>query len=355
MELDTSEQEPMVHRDARKGRPAFRWVAGVLVLTGGITAGGLALTHGGTSQAAASTSASVATTALANTTQSAQPGLRGGLGGGRGFGGRGLGGGLTVTGVSGNTITATSRGGTTVTIAVSSTTTITEAGATVEIGAIQKGERISIQGSSTGTNAYAATAVAIILPSENGVITAANGNQLTITSFDGSTHIVNLESGTRYQKAGSTDTASDVTAGKAITATGPTNSDGSLNADVITVEVPRVAGQVSALSNGSFTLTGRGNNGTVTVTPAANAVYVHADGTSATAASVTNGADVSAQGTLSLDGKTLTALRITILPANTGNGVDGGRFWQGGQDGSSGTTTPSTDTSTSTTAAGAGV
>jgi hypothetical protein len=349
VELNTMEQDQNVARNKRITRPAYRWLAGTLMLAGGITAGSFALNHGGTSGVAASASTALANANVANSAQSPQQTMRGGMGDMGGFGGHGFGGGfggLTVTGVSGNTITAT-RGGTTVTIAVSGTTTITEAGATVGIGAIQTGERISVQGSSTGTNAYAATAIAIIRPSENGVITAASGSQLTITSDDGSVHIINLESGTRYQKAGSTDTASDVTTGKAITATGPVNSDGSLNADLIIVEVPSVAGQVSALANGSFTLTGRGNNGTVTVTPTANVVYVNADGSAATAASVTNGANVLAQGTLSLDGKTLSALRITILPANAGHGLGGGRFQLGGTGGFGSATTPNSGTNSS--------
>ena len=353
---DFTENGPV--RANGRSRPVRRWLASGAIVAGGITIGGLAFTHGDPSAANASAALGSATaTGLASSlsaTASNGP-MAGPWGLGRGaMGARGLGGGLKVTGVSGNTITATTRGGGTITITVNSSTTYDEAGASVPLSAIQAGQNISLRGSSTGTNAVTATSIAIVLPVENGVVTNISGTTVTITSFDGSTHVINLETGTRYQKAGATQTATDVTSGSAVTVTGPTNSDGSLNADLLTIDVPRLSGQVTASANGSYTITAR-DGGTETIAATSGTVYVNADGTSAQAGAVTTGATISAEGTLSPDGKTLTALRITILPAkgiNIGPGGMGG--W--GQGGAGSAVTPGSSGGTSTSdAAGSGV
>ncbi|HEY8282789.1 MAG TPA: DUF5666 domain-containing protein [Chloroflexota bacterium] len=338
-----------VNSSGRAG-PIRRWLTSTAIVAGGITVGGLAFTHGGPSTANANAAAGSGTvTSLANVASTISSStVTGPRGLGRGMmGGRGFGGGLTVTGVSGNTITATTRDGGTVTITVNGSTTYDEAGATVTLAAIQSGQRISLRGSSTGTNAVTATNIAIILPVENGVVTNVSGTTLTITSFDGSTHVINLETGTRFQKAGASETATDVTSGSAITATGPTNSDGSLNADLVTIEVPRLRGQVTAVANGSYTVTAP-DGGTATITTTSSTVYVNADGTAAQASTISANTVISAEGTLSADGKTLTALRITILPAK-GIGAGPGGWDLGGVGGA---TTPGSGSGTSTSTAG---
>ncbi|HXT37629.1 MAG TPA: hypothetical protein VN837_18795 [Chloroflexota bacterium] len=338
-----------------RSRAVRRWLTSTAIVAGGITIGGLAFTHGGSTPAAASAASGSGTaTSLANlastTSSNPIPGPRG-LGKGA-MGARGFGGGLTVTGISGNTITATTRGGATITITVNSSTTYDEAGASVTLAAVQSGQRISLRGSSTGTNAVTATSIAIVLPVENGVVTNVSGTTVTITSFDGSTHVINLETGTRYQKAGATEGATDVTSGTAITATGPTNSDGSLNADLVTINVPRLSGQVTTSSNGSYTITGR-DGGTDTISTTSGTVYVNADGTAAQASAITTGTTISAEGTLSADGKTLTALRITILPAKGISFGPGGRGgW--GQGGAGSAVVPGSGSGTSTSGAAAG-
>lgn len=325
MEGENREQ-PTSAITEKRIRPLWRWLTAPAILVGGVAFGGLALTHGGPGTPVANASAAAGTSlSAAQVANSTRPvlgaqglgGFRAGGIGGFGFGkGRGgFGGGLTVSGVNGNTITATSRAGGTVTITVTSSTTYDEAGASVALSAVQPGQHISLQGSRTGAGAFTATQIEIVLPSELGVVTNATASQLTITSFDGATHVINLTSSTRYQKAGASDTVADVTTGNAILATGPISSDGSLTADLVTIEVPQVAGTVSAATSGSYTITGPDGT-SVTVTTTGSTVYANADGTTAQASALTNGTRIMAQGTLSADGKTLTALRITLLPAS---------------------------------------
>jgi hypothetical protein len=316
-----------------------------------VTGSGSALATGALASQAASTSgmAEIASTSgISGTGHLRGPGGWGFGGGpgrfGGGHGGFGRGGGLTVTGVSGNTITATGRGGQTITVQVSATTAYTEAGASASFSDVKTGSIIAVQGSFANTSGTTinATGVTIVLPTEAGVVTNVNGDTLTITGFDGTTHTVTLNGSTRYQKAGQSAAQSDVTTGTAIEVEGTLNSDGSLSAVRVTIQTPRLDGQVSAVNGSSYTIKGRGGS-TYTVASTSSTVYVNADGSAATASAVKSGVSISAEGTLSSDGKTLTALRIVILPARGAFGPRGhGRF--GGFGGALGTTPPSVTT-----------
>jgi hypothetical protein len=362
---DTLPIQPQLNEPKPKHtRPAFWRVTGVTMLIGGLAAGGLALSHGGQGTMAAAGSSSVTASTVASTTTTPSTtrhglgrfggGSGGGLGGDFGRAGR-HGGGLTVTDVSGNTITATGRGGQTETITVDSNTKYTEAGASASLSDIQKGSQIEVQDSGAAQNTAAATSIQIVLPSETGVVTGVNGSTLTLTGFDGRTQTVNVSSSTRYQKAGQSAALTDVTSGTAVVVEGPTNADGSMNAQLVTIQLPRVAGQVTATSNGTYTLSGRFGNTSVTVNTSSNTTYVDQTGATVQPSTITTGTNVVAEGTLSSDGKTLTAQRITVLPAaQTGKGS--WSSWDGRRGsftlpGSGNNTTPSTG-STSTSGSG---
>lgn len=350
-----------------------RYARAVLIV-GALAAGGAvaAVAGGGSSPAAAigatagqalSTgllaSQTIATTPATTSPGIAGPWSRGPMSGeGRGEFGRGFGrfgGGLTVTGVNGNTITATGRGGQTVTIQVSATTAYTEAGSSAALSDVHTGSVIAVRGSfanTTGTT-ITATGVTIVLPTAFGVVTAVNGSSFTLTGFNGVTHTVNVSGSTRYQKAGQSAALSDIATGSAVVVEGTLNGDGSLAAVRVTIQVPRLGGQISAVNGSSYTMTGR-FGATYTVNTTSSTTYVNADGTTATATALKTGAYVIAEGSLSSDGKTLTAQRVTIVPAGQGRGfghhgrrgfggIGGpGRFGFGGAGGGVQGTTPGT-------------
>lgn len=340
--------------------------ARALLLVGALAAGGAlaAVAGGGSSPAAALAAAGqalstglLASQANANTPattspDAAEPWSRGLMGSedrgefGPGFGRFGRG--LTVTGVSGNTITATGHGGQTVTIQVSATTAYTEAGSSAALSDVHAGAVIAVQGSfaNTGETAINATGVTIILPTASGVVTAVNGNSFTLAGFNGVTHTVNVSGSTRYQKAGQSAALSDIATGSAVVVEGTLNSNGSLAAVRVTIQVPRLGGQISAVNGSSYTIAGR-FGATYTVHTTGSTTYMNADGTPATASALKTGASIIAEGSLSGDGKTLTAQRITVLPAGQGRGFGHhgrhgfGGFGGGAQGTAPGTTAPS--------------
>ncbi len=256
-------------------------------------------------------------------------GMRGPKGGFGAFG-RGAAG-LTVTAVNGNTITATRWGNQSVTVQVSATTAYTEAGASASLSDVTVGAHIAVQGSRASANSTTinATGVTIVLPQEAGVVTAVNGSTLTLTGLDGRTWTVALTGSTRYQKAGQSAASSDVTTGTAVVVEGTQNSDGSLTAVRVAIQLPRIGGQVATVNGTSITLQARGGI-TQTVTTSGSTTYVNPDGSTAAASAVKAGAFIMAEGTLSSDGKTLAAQRITVIPAGKGPGF-GGRHGFGGR------------------------
>ena len=333
----------------------IRRMGAALALGGGLlAAGGVAAVATGNSgpglQAAASAPAAAVTTLQSSYQQASAapatgagaaagrysiqgrgPGGRGGMGGlDGGFGGRGggmgMGRSLTVTGVTGNTITATARGSQAVTVTVSATTVYTEAGASATLSDVTAGEIIAVRGtrSSEAARTISATGVTIVLPTEVGVVTAVNGSTLTMTGFNGATRTVTVDGTTRYQKAGAPAALTDIATGAAIVAEGKLGSDGVLTAKRVTIQLPRAGGQVTAVNGSSYTVTGRGGAPT-TITTSGATTYGNFDGTAATAATIKVGSVIMAEGTLSADGKTLTAQRVTIAPAGMGMGGHGGR------------------------------
>jgi Domain of unknown function (DUF5666) len=333
--------------------------AGVLLANVGLIAAGALLANVGPTATLSTgrSSSSMAALLLANRAGSTTPGTSSRFG--WGFGGRrghvGFGRVLAVRGVSGNTITATGRGGQTVTVQVSATTAYTEAGTSASLADIHPGSFIAVRGSVAGTSATTinATSVTILLSREAGVVTNVAGDTITLTGFDGASHTISVTGQTRYQKAGASAGLSDLTTGTAIVAAGTLDSNGTLTAVRIMIRVPRVGGEVTAVNGSSYTVTARFGT-TYAVNATSSTTYVNLDGTATSASAVKVGTYIAAQGTLSADGKTLTAQRILVAPAGTGRGFGFGfrrhRFDRGGPGfgqgnagaGSAGTTAPTT-------------
>jgi len=81
-----------------------------------------------------------------------------------------------------------------------------------------------------------------------------------------------------------------------------------------------VAAPVSAVNGSTYTLAGP-KEGALTITATSSTTYVNADGSSASAAAVKAGTFITAEGTFSNQGKTLTAERITIGGPQQGQGI----------------------------------
>jgi hypothetical protein len=228
--------------------------------------------------------------------------------------------GIKVTSVNGSTIAGTTLGSDMpITVTVTVTTTYTEAGMSVSLTDVHAGSDVAVCGTPGDDNTIRASSVSIVLPEARGVITAVDGTDLTVVGEDGSSHIVATDGATTVRKLDQTAALGDLTAGTAVDAYGTYQSDQSLLATVVDVELPSVAGKVTAISGNDITIESDGlGDPAPTIVTSDQTTYKAKDQTqAATAASVTVGSTIVATGTESVDGATLNALQIAVLPAFT--------------------------------------
>ena len=233
----------------------------------------------------------------------------GGPGGPGGHGpGHGPGADLTVTGVSGQTITAKQRDGTSVTIKTTSSTVFSRAGKTASLSDVTSGEQIHVQGTKNSDGSITATRVDIELPSYGGQVTAISGSTITLQDHQGTAHTIKTTSSTRFTLAGQSASLSDVKTGEQISAEGTLNSDGSLTAETVQIELPGYRGQVTAISGSTITVQDRGDTRTIETT---SSTTFTRGGQSASLSDIKVGDQIAAEGTLNSDGS-LTARVVQI-------------------------------------------
>jgi hypothetical protein len=171
---------------------------------------------------------------------SAVPGTNGAdKDGDRGFGMRGgdLGSGfhdITISSISGSSLSLKTADGWTRTITPTSATTITKAGATITVSDLEVGDQIAFSQTRQTDGTYTIDAIRVILPSVGGQVSAVSSNTITVTQGDGTSATIHVDSATTYQVEGvTTATLSDIKAGNFVVAQGTLRTDGSLDASMV--------------------------------------------------------------------------------------------------------------------------
>lgn len=151
-----------------------------------------------------------------------------------GFAGRhgGFGAGnISITAISGSSISLETVDGWTRTITVSDDTAITVDGETAALGDLEVGDRIRFRQTANDDGSYSVTAIAVVQDAVVGQVTAIGNDSLTLSAPDGSSVTVNVDGSTTFTVAGEDGKAlSDVEVGMIVGAAGELNDDGSLDA-----------------------------------------------------------------------------------------------------------------------------
>jgi hypothetical protein len=196
----------------------------------GILAAGATATPSGT------LAADTATTTIAGDVQVFE---NGGPGfGGPGFGGRLGFGGVTITTISGSSISLETADGWTRTILVDSGTTYSESGDTIALSDLAVGDEIRFEQTLEDDGTYSIDAIAVIPPRVGGTVTAMSGSTITVEQRDGTSATVNVTGDTTYEVSGDSATLTDVEVGMFLVAEGTENSDGSLTATAVRAADP---------------------------------------------------------------------------------------------------------------------
>ena len=154
--------------------------------------------------------------------------LNGGGRAGPGFG-HGMGG-ITITAISGNSISLATADGWTRTITVDSGTTYSKSGATIVLGDLAVGDQVGFRQTKEADGTFTIDSIVVVLPHLGGEITAIDGSTITVTQRDGTTGTIKVDGDTTYTVNGNGASLADVKVGQFIVAEGDLNSDGSLAA-----------------------------------------------------------------------------------------------------------------------------
>jgi hypothetical protein len=153
---------------------------------------------------------------------------------GRGFLGQ-IFGRITITAIDGANLTLKTDDGWTRTITLAGSTTITKGGKTIALGDLKVGDTIRFRETRNSDDSYAINAIEVVLPRVAGVVTAKQGETITIQIPAGGTQTIHVTTTTTYRIRGNdTATLADVTVGTLIVAEGTLRSDGSMDAAAVT-------------------------------------------------------------------------------------------------------------------------
>ena len=156
-------------------------------------------------------------------------------------------------------------------------------------------------------------------------ITAINGSAISLETEDGWTRTISVDSGTTYSRSGDTIALADLAVGDDIAFRQTREDDGSFTIDSIAVIPPHAAGEVTAVSGSTITITGR-DDSTVTVTVTGDTTY-EVNGDDATLADVKVGMFLVAEGTENAAGSlTATDVKAADPDAFPGPGRHGFKF-----------------------------
>lgn len=149
-------------------------------------------------------------------------------GGGPGFG-HGFGG-ITITAISGNSISLATADGWTRTITVDGGTTYSRSGDTIALGDLKVGDEIGFRQTRETDGTYTIDSIQVVLPHLGGEVTAIDGSTITVKQRDGATATIKVTGSTTYTVGGASAKLADVKVGMFLVAEGTKNSDGSLTA-----------------------------------------------------------------------------------------------------------------------------
>jgi hypothetical protein len=140
----------------------------------------------------------------------------------------------TVTRVTADGFTLTSRKNATWAITVTGTTSYLVGGAAGSKADATVGANVAVAGTQTGDSTLTALTVRIELPRVIGKVTAKTADTITVQRLGGGTATIHVGSGTTYRIPGDTSPSlADIAVGAVIGAQGRQRADGSLDATVV--------------------------------------------------------------------------------------------------------------------------
>jgi hypothetical protein len=169
---------------------------------------------------------------------------------------------ITITAIAGASVDLATDDGWTRTIAITADTAILKGGQTITAADLAVGDEIRLKQSRNDDGTYEITAIVVSTPKVAGEVTAVSGSNITLKKRDASTQVITVDSSTIYKLGSSAGSKSDIVVGSRIFASG-TVSGSTFTALSVYIEPARAAGVVTAKTDATITIQGRGDTTTV--------------------------------------------------------------------------------------------
>lgn len=225
MDEFTTLPEPVQAVAAQRAGPAPWARIGLLGIAVAALIAAAILAFGGTASPLGTLAAD--TTSTTGTTVPALNGAGGPGGFGHGFGG------ITITAISGSSISLATADGWTRTISVDSGTTYSKSGETIAQADLEIGDEIAFRQTRETDGSFTIDSIAVIPPHAGGEVTAVSSSTITVQRRDGTSTTIKVTGTTTYTVAGAAAKLADIKVGMFLVAEGTENSDGSLTATTV--------------------------------------------------------------------------------------------------------------------------
>lgn len=175
---------------------------------------------------------------------------------------------ITISAISGSSVTLATDDGWTRTIAVTDAVELTKGGQDVELSELKVGDQVRFRQTRNNDGTYTVNALAVVVPSVRGMVSDVSSSGFKVTGRDGAVWTITVNGTTEYRFGTGDGSLADVTNGTTVVVQGTSTGDNALTALTVRVKPDRAVGRVTSKTADSITITKR--NG--------SAVTVHVDG-----------------------------------------------------------------------------
>lgn len=183
------------------------------------------------------------------------------------FGGRGAFRDITVTAISGSSVSLATTDGWTRTVTVTDAVGLSKGGQPIELSDIAVGDEVRLLQERADDGTVTVTGIAVVVPRVAGEVSDLTSSGFKVTGRDGAVWTITVTGDTVYRFGAGDGTVADIANGEAVLVLGTSTGDNALTAATVAVAGDRVVGSVTATSATSITILDR----------AGDSIIIHVD------------------------------------------------------------------------------
>lgn len=246
-----------------------------------------------------------------------------------GLGGRGGFRDISISAISGSSLSLATTDGWTRTVAVTDAVALTKGGQPIALSDLAVGDEIRLLQNRAADGTVTVTVIVVVVPSVAGTASEFSSSGFKVTGRDGAVWTIALTGDTAYRHGAADGTAADIANGDKVLVQGTSTGDNALTATSVTVPGDRAMGTVTATTSSSITITDR-SGASVTIHVGADTAYRAAGTATATLADIAVGDVIGVSGRARSDASIDAAV---VMEGRGGRGEGPGFGGRGGHDG----------------------